>query len=251
MKINIEKFKEYVKKATLNNSFESIQINFDKNEIQSSMTNKNYSAICKLLLKNDIFTGIKDDKYTLNFVEPNINLMPFINLYVDEVMDFDIKDGKFIIKQGRKRSSISIAMEKFVFSGNTDIQGLIPINEKTNILFDFVETFNDIKKISTKFGKIYLNVENNILYMEATDKENSASNSLRIELFPVKDIKDVILCFDFKDLYNLIKLVADDSDKYIVKLSYKNINNKNIGLININNKDESEKYYLMGKSENY
>jgi hypothetical protein len=113
-----------------------------------------------------------------------------------------------------------------------------------NIDDDFMESFNKIKKIGSKFGKIYFGVSDNQLYIETSDKQNRFSNGLKIELSDVVH-DDLSMCFDFKNMTNVISIL---DGVFTCKFAY--VAEQELGMLFIGNEDGSEKYYLMSRRDN-
>jgi hypothetical protein len=111
---------------------------------------------------------------------------------------------------------------------------------------EFLTTFNKIKKIGNKFGKIYFNINNNTLEIETTDKTNKFSNGLNFTLQKVK-YENLSIIFDYQNLVNLFSILDYDNFNYTLDFVY--LKEKKLGMIICTNNDDNnfENYYLMSK----
>lgn len=252
MLLNIENFKAFLKKATLNFSIDTVHVNIEKEKIKSIMISPD-SSIVILDINNNIISGIQNEntEYDLYFQDPNRQLIPFLNLVDSEEVDFFIKEdeGKVIIKSGNQKSSIFLCSPEVVSTFNRtrpreEIDSFIQIN-----LSEISEYLDKIKKIGTRFGKIYFGVKNNNFFVETTDRESGRfTNSLKFDIFE-KNERDFEICFRFKSFINVYS-VLDNFDDYTFSLFIKEENNMIVGFIQIEKNDKSENYYIMSILEN-
>ena len=242
MKLNVEKFKEFVKKATLNNSVDNIKMTFDKDVVKSGM--RGTSCITVLNVENDFITGVKGEHESY-FNAPFQGLIRYLDLIDEEECDLQVKDEKIIIKSGKQRSNIFFCAASLITSfdkvGPKDLGELVAQFELTD---DFVDDFNKVKKVATNFGKVYFSVEDGKLYIETTDKTNKFTSGVRFELMD-SDFADCDLCVDFKNFNNLMVCIGEDYDDFTVTLKW--IKGQG-GLISVEN-GTTEKYYLVTKRE--
>ncbi len=249
-KINVPKFLELLQKGTCNYSIDNIGITFTDTDYTIGMKGPN----CILILsgENDIITNIKEnDSWELQFVEPTKNVKTFFHLIdpdENDQVDITLKNEKVIIKSGKQKSQLFFCSEHLI----TSFTGTGPkINGDEVCEFklddDFIDTFDTVKKIASSFGKVYLTVEKNILYMEGTDKTNSFSNGIKIEIGKSK-FTDVSICIDFKVLNNVMTCINGDYEDYTFRVGY--VEKSNGGLISFINETNSEKYYVLSMAEN-
>jgi len=247
MEINVENFKSFLKKATFNFSIESVQIIIDGDRIQSKMINEEGTAIVNLDVENNVFTGI-EDKQELNFSLPFKQLIPFLNLLDEEEADIKLNDEKMVIISGRQKSNIHFCSPQIVTvfgadSPRSEVKPFLVMDIDEN----FISSFNKIKKIGQKFGKIYFTVDNNSLIMETEDKINRFSNSLKFNLIDKleNETDNLILEFKYKNMTDLMTLVSDEG----FKLSLFYIKDQEMGMAHVKSLDGCEKYFLMSKME--
>jgi hypothetical protein len=252
MKLNVENFKEVLKKATLNFSIETVQLKLTYDKIISRMIiQHSKDAIVILDLPNNCIDIKRNQEYVFNFSEPAVQLMPFLNLIDDDEQKSDVEikiaDEKVSLIAGNQKSNIFFCAPAVVtvFSANAPREGLKYFVEFM-LNDNFVRYFNKIRKIGMRFGKIYYGVENGVLYMETTDKTNMYSNALRFDIMEIKEPNKVLL-FDYKPMTDIMSVVGDDFDKF--KISFTYLEEQKLGMVYLEKNDQSEKYYLMSKSD--
>jgi hypothetical protein len=200
-----------------------------------------------LKIKNEIFEDVKEEK-VWNFYEPNVTILPFLNLVEDIEADILERSEKIIIKNGKQKSNVFFCAEEIpsIFGANEPKDSFVPVT-MLEINDEFKESFIPIKKIANTFGKIYLTAKDKILYLEAMDKTNKFSNGISIELGEIT-YDDFSICIDFPNFNNLMNII-DIDEFYEMNIYY--IPEKDLGMIccyNTNSEIE-ENYYLMSKSE--
>lgn len=243
MEFNVSNFKSILKKATLNFSIESVQLKFNKDVIKSNMISAHRDAITELNMPNNVFAMKKDDEYEFNFNQPNVNLMPFLNLVDEESAEISIKNEKIIISSGKQKSHIYFCSPEIVSTFESKPKSSISYFVQLQMNEDVLESFNKIKKIGTKFGNIYFNVENNIFNIETSDRSNMFSNSLKLDLLEDIEYKNITLKFDYKNFINLLNVMNSEYEDFMLSFSY--IEKDEMGMLLAFDKDECQKYYLM------
>jgi len=247
MLINTSELKTFLKKATINYCIDSVQINLTKALVTSKMISAASDVISLLKLPNEILPSMKaTDTLVLNFAEPNTNIVPYLNLIDDDVeTTIAIKDEKITLIQGKQKSNMFFCSPQMVNVFEADSpRADIDYFKVMDIDDDFIESFNKIKKIGSKFNKIYFGVLDNVLYIEASDKQNRFSNGLRIDLCDVT-YDNMSMCFDFKNVVNVMSVL--DMVDFTCHFAY--VPEQELGMIYIGNENESEKYYLMSKND--
>lgn len=249
-KVNVYKFLDLLQKSTLNYSIDNVGMNFLQNGYTVGMKGSN----CIIILKgdNDIISDVKkNDTWCLNFYEPVKNVKSYFDLIEpdeNEQADITMKNEKVIIKSGRQKSQLFFCSEHLITSFTGDgpkINGDEICEFQLND--DFIDTYTTIKKIAGSFGKIYFSVENGTLFMEATDKQNSFSNGMKIDIGK-SDYDDVLICLDFKNFNNVMTLLNGDYEDFTFRIGY--VVKSQGGLVSFIRNDESEKYYLTSIREN-
>jgi hypothetical protein len=243
MLINIENFKNVIKKATLNNSIDSVQLNFKDGKIESKMINESNDAIVFLNVTNDVLST--NDETTFNFREPNANLIPFLNIVDEESANIEIERAKLVIRSGSQKSNIHFASPTAVRVFGSEPREMeffltLPLDET------FLNAYKKIKKIGNKFGKIYFSIEENAMYMETTDKTNQFSNGLRFKLVDIEK-ENISMFFDFKNFVNMMEVINGDAENFVINFTW--IQEQEKGAIKSNKNDGSEIYFLMSREE--
>lgn len=250
MIINTSALKDFLKKATLNYCINNVQIKVTKNKVSSKMISSPSDVITILNIDNEILPEIKaTDNLVLNFDEPNTNIVPYLNLIDDnEETTINIRDEKIILVQGKIKSNIFFCSPQIinVFEADAPRADIDYFHEMT-FDDDFIKDFGQIKKIGPKFNKIYFGVADKMLYIETSDKQNRFSNGLRIDLCDV-NYQDMSMCFDFKNMVNLMTVLNGSSGGFACKFAY--VADQELGMLSVSNENDSEKYYLMSKRDN-
>ena len=243
MNINVPNFINVLRKATLNNSIESVQLNFEDGKIKTKMITENRDGIIFLEVEDDVL-GITDE-LTLNFSQPAQQLLPFLNIIEEENAEITVQQSKIIIQSGQQKSNIHFCSPTIV-SVFSSTPREIPYFLEMEIDDTFIDAFKKIKKIGSRFGKIYFNVDNKTFNIETTDKTNTFSNGLKFDLTEV-DKDNLTMCFDFKNFTNLMTVINGDASNFILKFAY--IEEQEKGALVAEKTDSSEKYFLMSKEE--
>ena len=249
MKVNVKNFKELVRKATLNLSIDSVQLDVTNERIESRMVTAHSDGVVLLEVENDVITEMTaNDDFQLNFSEPNLNLIPFLNLIDEDEANLFVHENRITMTVGRQRSNVFFCSPTVVsvFSAGTPLDSVDYFLE-TNIDENLVEAFKKIRKVGTKFGRVYFNIEGNTLSIEATDKRNTVSNTLKFDLLDDVDHGDMSICFAYDNFQRLMSLILDDYESFELKIAY--IEQQELGMLYIRRSDGSENFFLMSKVE--
>ena len=250
MIINTSNFKEVLKKATLNFSIDTVQLNLTKSKITSKMITAASDAITILNIPNEVLPSMKaTDALVMNFQEPSNNIMPYLNLIDDtEETVINIKDEKITLVQGKQKSNIFFCAPQVVnvFDGD-NLRPDISYFHTIDLDDDFVNAFSKIKKVGSKFNKVYFGVAENVLYIETSDKQNRFSNGLRVDICDVEH-SELSMCFEFKNVVNLMAVLNGSYSDFKCQFAY--VEDQELGMLNLGNEDNSEVYYLMSKRDN-
>jgi hypothetical protein len=246
MRVNVENFKTVLRKATLNMSIDTVQLNFTQNKIESKMITQHSDGIVLLDVPNDVIIGMtENDDFQFNFNEPNQYVMPFLNLIDEDEANLFVHENRITLTVGRQRSNLFFCAPTVVgvFSAGAPLASIDFFHE-AEVDEEFVNTFKKIKKVGTRFGRVYFNVEAGILSIEATDKRNTVSNTLKFELSEIEST-DLTICFDYGNFAKMMALVEGDFENFTMKLSY--LEDRELGMICMQKNDDSENYFLMSK----
>lgn len=246
MKVNVENFKSVIRKATLDLSIDSVQLDFTKDRVVSKMITQHNDGIVLLDIPNDVILDMTDnDEFQFNFSEPNQSIMPFLNLIDEEEANIRVHQEKITLSVGRQRSNIFFCSPRVVsvFSAGAPLESVeyfleMPVDDY------FIEVFKKIKKVGTRFGRVYFNVEDSMLSIESTDKRSSVSNTLKFDLIEA-EFDNMTICFDFSNFSKLMSIVSNDYENFVFKISY--MKERELGMVFMRKTDDSENYFLMSK----
>lgn len=250
MKVDVKEFEELIRKATLNYEIDYVNISFNEDKIKTQLINEDKNAIVVLNVENDVFNDFSGE-HEYNFDEPRQNVIPFLRMFDDDEAQIkanhqNTKDTfiKLVADETKVNLFLSQENDQRIFNKTlpkSDIDYFVTLD----IDDEFLTKFNKIKKIASSFGKLYFSVRDNVLYLEACDKTNTYSNSIKFDLCEVQK-DDLDIMFTYQVFSNLISVLSDEKD-YEMKIVY--FDNKGMGMIYIISNDEDEKYFLFGKME--
>jgi hypothetical protein len=237
LKLNVENFKEIIKRGTLNYIIESIGIKVSPERVKTNMISSDRNVVLFINKPNDIIEGITDE-VALNFTEPNNKVKPYLDVLDENLVPLTISDSRIRIN---KELTINFDDESVInVFGKDNPKSEFEFFHEFSIDESFMVSFDKIKKIGRKFEKIYFTIEDKKLYIETTDKTNAYSNGVKLFICNV-EYENMSLCFKYKNFIGLMKLIS--TDDFSIKFSYTKASK--LGLIAIFNKDESERYFLM------
>ena len=243
MLLNIKNFKDVVKKGTMNYGIETLQLRFGGGRIKSNMLSKTGTSIAILDLENNVIDS--DEELVWNFSEPATDLIPYINLIDSEKVKLQLSDFFMNIHDGEMKTRISFCSENAVKRlGSDDI-----VNEnwffEMPIDINFIRNFEKIKKIGSRFGKVYFAVKDNKMFIETTDKTNMYANVIKFKLSDLEK-HDLSLAYVYTDIVNFFHCIENNLDKnFILKIEYKK--DQELGCIYAHSESGDEKYSLISR----
>lgn len=242
MKINISNFKDVVIKSTLNFSIETLQLRFS-DRIQSDMLNGNGTSISILDIENNVLDT--NEELVFNFGDPSNNLIPFIALFDNEEVELSLTDLFMKFKDGQQMTKVGFCSDTAVRRlGTNNVQNVEWFYEM-GIDRRFIDQFEKIKKIGSRFGKVYFSVDNNRLFMETADKTNRYSNGVKFKLADI-EMPDLSLAYVYNDIVNFFHCIQMDLDKnFTLKVSYDD--EQGLGCVYAFSEQNSEKYALISR----
>lgn len=249
-KINVSLMLDILRKATCNYSIDNISLSFTNEHYKSSMRGPN----CIIILENenDVITNISShDKWSFYFRDVSKNVKTYFDLIIPDENDevtIQNKEEKIVLISENQRSNIFFCSENRIssFNGNGPrSEGDIVYESIINQ--NFIDSYQLVKRIGSSFGKIYLTTEDKKLNIEATDKTNSYSNGMKMNIGESEYPDDITLCFEFKTFNNIMTLINGDFEDFVLKIGYKKENEG--GMVSFIKNDGSEKYYLLSIRE--
>jgi len=246
MKINIDNFKEVLKKATINNIIKTVQLKFRDGKITSSMISDDNAAISILNVDNDVLTT--DDEVDFNFSEPETEVKPYLKVFDNNEVEIKLYKNKILLRDTNQQTNINYCNPIIVtLFGKQDVKEDANWFFETKIDEDFIRAFNKIKKIGPKFGRVYFEIDNEKFIIETTDKTNEFSNGLKFSLANAKKVENICLCFTYNDISSIMSVINNDSENFKIKFTYNEA--QELGLLYIYSLDGSEKYCLFSIRE--
>ena len=247
MILNLEEFKNVISKATINYLVDFVQLNISKDRIQSKMTNGR-GSISIINIPNYMILEMKSgDEFQLNFDDPQSGVLPFLNSFDSEEAIFSEQKEKVVLTVNNTRTKISLAFpqDNKIFLPDAPKSSVVPFTTfKVDSVFQ--DAYNKIKKVAPKFDKLYFTVEDDVLYLEATDKTNTSSNGVKVDLFTVEEQDPKVICFPFKSFSNIMSLIGN-SDEYSMSLIY--VKEQQMGMLSVFKEDKSEQYFQFSQKE--
>jgi hypothetical protein len=242
MKINIKNFKNVITKATMNFGIETLQLRFG-DRIKSDMISSNGTSISILNVENNVLDT--NDEVEFNFSDLSNQVIPLISLFDNDEVDISFEDIFMKLKDGSQMNRIGFCSESTVRRLGRD--GVKDVEWFYEIIIDqeLMDKFHKIKKIGSKFGKVYMVVSNNKLFIETSDRTNRYSNGVEFKIDDVNmvDLSLNYMYSDFVNFYNCIEM--DMGKRFTLKLSYDN--EQELGCIYTYSENEEEKYALISR----
>lgn len=245
MKLIVDEFKNVLAKSTFNFSIETTNLNVTSDRIKSSMINRYNTGITVLDIENKAITEMGEMEFVFNFLDPDQFLMPHLNLIDENEVTLKVLENKIQLFVGRQRQTVHFCtpQNKRMFHSEATLKSSEYFANLSLADGMFFEMWDKIKKIGTRYGKVYFNMKNGNFLVESTDKTNKFSNSMLFTLSKI-DIEDLSLCFDFNDVANLMKIINMD---FSLNFSYDS--DHGLGLLHADKEDDSEHFFLMSKKE--
>jgi len=250
MKINVPKFRNLIKKSTLNYSMECLQLNFDPKEVKSSMISGPRDVLTNICLDNDFVTGMGiEDQITLNFIDPAGKVSRYLDILPEEV-DVTIEENvKFTLHVGRRTIDIFMVDDSIIRNHISQKSAkemsyfiTLPVDQAFKTIVDGHKT------VAPYYQKIYFGVKNKDFFIQSTDRTNSGINTLNDPICPC-DTEDMVMCFEFRNFFNLMEIIDDAKaagKEFDLNFTYSKSDDR--GLIYAVSKDGKEKYFLISRA---
>lgn len=242
MRINIQNFKDVVTKATLNFSIETLQLRFG-NRIQSDMINGNGTSISILDIENNVLDTTEE--LVFNFGDPSNNLIPFIALFDNDEVELSLTDLFMKFKDGQQITKVGFCSDAAVKRLGTDDVKDVDWFYDMAIDQTLIDQFEKIKKIGSRFGKVYFTVDQNRLFLETADKTNRYSNGVKFKLADI-EMPDLSLAYVYNDMVNFFHCIEMNIEKgFTLKVSYDR--EQGLGCVYAFSEESNEKYALISR----
>jgi hypothetical protein len=242
MQINIKNFKNVVTKATMNFSIETLQLRFGS-RIQSDMINGNGTSISILDVENNVLDT--NEELVFNFGDPSNNLIPFIALFDNELVELSLTDLFMKFMDGEQITKVGFCSDAAVKRLGTDDVKDVDWFYEMEINQTLIDQFDKIKKIGSRFGKVYFAVDNNRLFLETADKTNRYSNGVKFKLANIQ-MPDLSLSYVYNDMVNFFHVIEMDIEKnFTLKVSFDE--EQGLGCVYAFSEHNNEKYALISR----
>jgi len=205
MKLDIEEFRKVVHITTANYLMDSLHLCIKPDVITSAMKS-NDGAVSKIAIPNEMVIEMGKEKQ-VDFYFNNIktNVLPYIALLKDKTMNMKMLENGFELVDGKSKAKLLFCDSSIVTIATKTNPN---INFNIKLSYETIEdSYTDIKKIATRFGKIYIGRKDNQLYMET--KDGDYTNSIKAEMGENQGT-DFEVWFDFKTFNSIFTTLDED-----------------------------------------
>lgn len=262
IKLNVAKLKTLIKKGTLNNSIDGLQLVFKEGRVRADMKSSLRDIVTYIDAPNDVIELTEHDDIVFNLSDPVGSLLPYLDLITEEVIDADLiqesNKDKIVFYKKNQKGYMSVAT--YHFCKDAVLRQIIHTRkqERDEYLLEFpvdtetLKIFDEIRKFGMRFGKVYMLVKNNMFSIGTYDRNNTHSNDLINEIEEI-DHEDLEICFDYKNFISLLSIIEsemakEDGQRYRMRFIYiTNVNETPNGILQTISEDETEKYFLVNR----
>lgn len=242
MIINIKNFKNVLTKATLNFGIETLQLRFS-DRIKCDSINENGTSVSILNVENNVLDT--NEQLIFNFNDPSSGVVPFINLFDNNEIKLSLTDLFMNFKDGKRSQKVGFSMDSSIKRLGTDDVKDVDWLFTIKIDNDIIREFEKIKKIGSRFGKIYVDVSDNKIFINTTDKTNRYSNDVKFQLAEI-EMRDLSLSYIYNDMVNFFHCIEMDIDKnFTMKVSFDD--DQGLGCVYAFSENNEEKYALISR----
>lgn len=244
MKINVDNFRNVITKATLNFGIETLQLRFS-DRIKCDSINQNGTSISILDVENDVLDT--NEQLTFNFSDPSNNVIPYINLLEKTEPELSLTDlfMKFIDESHSYK--VGFVSDTAIRRLGTDDVKDVDWFFETKIDEKIIKKFEPIKKIGSRFGKVYIDLDNKRLFINTTDKTNRYSNDVKFKIADL-DMRDLSLAYTYTDMVNFFHCVEMSLAKnFTMKVSFDE--EQGLGCLYAHTESGDEKYALISRDK--
>lgn len=244
MKINIENFRNVITKATLNFGIETLQLRFS-DRIKCDSINQNGTSISILDVENNVLDTI--EQLTFNFSDLSNNVIPYINLLKKTEPELRLTDLFMKFLDENHSYKIGFVSDSAIRRLGTDDVKDVDWFFETKIDEQMIKNFEPIKKIGSRFGKVYIDLDNKRLFINTTDKTNRYSNDVKFKIANL-DMQDLSLAYTYTDMVNFFHCIEMNIEKnFIMKISFDE--EQGLGCIYAHSESGDEKYALISRDK--
>jgi len=267
-KIDLEVFKNVIKKSTLNMSMVFTRIHFKDKKMYCSMVSSARDITTIIELKNTLVTLSTEDEVIFNFgnLEKALHTFDTVKKFLDQTeMEVKIYDGadnpRIVLKPTQRlegetvQQNLSLAMVDEAVLNPHVLQNRqksdIPYFVKIDLTDEHISILEQTKADAGRYGKIYLKVRSGKLFIDTTDQNNVYENkNLRPLTLQKIEIPDMVSCFDFNNFSNLLEIIQDERSKeggnsYSIGFGYDG--NTESGIMHVFDPEKTEQYFLFSR----
>jgi len=240
VQLNVSKFKDLMRRGTVNHCIENVKVVFTKENAVSAM--RGTDLISHVKWPNNILTGLKKaDEIDFCFVNPTTEVLPYLEILRGETVDTTIESGHIELKEDPYLVKINLKHPNVVTPFDPDRRPNIDFFVDFHLTEEFLNFLNKTKGVSSSTGRIFLGVKNGFLYARAGGAAGELNSEINLNLVQ-SEFRDVELSFNYKSFISLVGLI--DS---VFTLSCAYEEEQELGLIKAVNEAETETYYIMSR----
>ena len=251
--LNVKNFEKLLKKVTVDNVIEKVQLNFINGRIISSMVARTRDVVIQHNLINNIIGGLSEhDELTLNFDDPQLRIIPqlkAVNSVDIEEAEIELSDEKIRILASQWGTGVINFCDEagMVNSIMRKQPRELPYFHRIRNTPELQFGFKPIKMIAPTFGKIYFTVESGNFFLDTGDKTNDCSDGYRLPLGGGIRHDDIAICFEFNHFAAMMNVMADgDQKEYTIHFAWDDEDER--GMIKVSTPEEDERYFLFGRT---
>ncbi len=240
VRINVNNFKNLMKKGTVNYCIENVKMTFTPQKAISAMRGTDLISCVKM--ENNVLTGLKrQDEIDFCFVNPLSNVLPYLEILRGDAVDTKIESNYIEMTELPHVVKVTLFNPNVVTPFELDRTPNIDFFVDFNPGEDFINFLDKTKRVCATSGRIFLGVKAGHLYLRAGIAPNELGSEIKLNLVET-GFMEVELNFNYKSFINLIGLL---SSEFTISCAYDD--DRELGMIRAANADSSETYYLMSR----
>ncbi len=265
--LHVERFKDVLRKSTLDMALEGTQLHFKNGMIYSQMISEPSDIITIIEIANDVIDLSKEDDITLRFREASVKVFPALDILETADVDVKIYDestaARIILKpkytykgvEQTGTSTIQMVAESvlrdMVLSRakreGIEYFSVMPVDDELMKLFSWV------KRIGILHPNVYIEVKDGNISIESSDKNNTYGNGFHFPIMSGIEIHDLTIAFTYANFVHLYNVIVDElskgEDAKELKFGCAFFDqDQGSGMIHVTAADQSEQYFLLSTS---
>jgi hypothetical protein len=237
VQLNVNKFKDLMKRGTVNYAIETVKMVFTKESATTSMRGVN--LISQVRVPNDILLGLKTaDEIDFCFVKPTDNVLPYLEILRSEMVDTSIEDSHIELKENPYIVKISLVHPSVITAFDINHKPDINFFVEFSLTDEFLNFLSKTKNISPD---IYMGSKGGFLYVRAGGPAGELNSEISLNLVETT-FKEIELTFNYKSFLSMISLL---NQSFVLSCAYDD--DQEIGILRAENPAVTETYYLMSR----